>query len=512
MAAPTRLGGFPAVLAAVLMVAAPAAATPGDADRGEEIYAARCLQCHGEDGDGLSPAEERLNPPPRDFTSGDYKFRSTAFEDFVPNDDDLMRMVRDGMNGTAMPGWGDILSEQEMWDVIAYIKTFAGLEEEQPSAQVDYGTMIESSPDSIAKGRDLFLASDRCSECHGRDGKGDAVKRLKDDNGARTWPRNLTKGWTFRTSNAPKDIFTRISVGIPSTQMPSFADPKSKKKLSIEERWHVANYVASLADSERVVRADNTVIKAAKVDGGLPSSPDDPAWTEGPPATFFLVPQIVAGERFFTPANDSITVRALYDDTAIALLVEWDDRTQSIPGDAKAEAIAEDGMGEDAVAIQFPVTVPQGMEKPYFLMGDATRPVNLWQWSSGTTDTSEGVTLADARGINDRRERDASASGLTATGSYRDGTWRVAMTRPLTTDAIGDDLQFSEGRFIPIAFFNWDGSNGETATKHTMTTWYWLLLAPAAGSRPIIAAIVVALLILGALILWARGAAKRSGS
>jgi len=512
MAARTRIPSLLPAFAVMLMLAGPVSAAPGDAENGEAVYTVRCLQCHGEDGDGLSPAEERLNPPPRDFTSGDYKFRTTAFDDFVPNDDDLMRMVRDGMNGTAMPGWGDILSEQEMWDVIAYIKTFSGLEEEAPSAQVDYGAMIESSPDSIAKGRDLFLADDRCSECHGRDGRGDAVKRLKDDNGARTWPRNLTKAWTFRTSNAPKDIFTRISVGIPSTQMPSFADPKSKKKLSIEERWHVANYVASLADSERVVRADNTVIKAAKVDGGLPTAPDDPAWAQGPPATFFLVPQIVAGERFFTPANDSITVRALYDDTAIALLVEWDDRTRSIPGDAKAEAIADAGMAEDAVAVQFPVTIPQGMEKPYFLMGDAARPVNLWQWSSGTTDTSERVTLVDARGIVDRAERDASASGLTATGSYRDGTWRVAMTRPLTTDATGEDLQFVEGRFIPIAFFNWDGSNGEAGTKHTLTTWYWLLLAPAGGSQPFIAAIVVVLLLVGAEILWARSAMKRRDS
>ena len=82
----------------------------------------------------------------------------------------------------------------------------------------------------------------------------------------------------------------------------------------------------------------------------------------------------------------------------------------------------------------------------------------------------------------------------------------------LATEATGEDLQFVEGRFIPIAFFSWDGSNGEAATKHTMTTWYWLLLAPAGGSQPFIAAIVVALLLLGAEILWARGAMKRRES
>jgi mono/diheme cytochrome c family protein len=194
-------------------------------------------------------------------------------------------MISDGMPGTAMPGWSDLLSEQDIWDVIATVKAFAELEGE-PERQVDYGTQVKSSPESIAAGKKLFLADDQCSECHGVEGKGDAIKKLKNDNGERTWPRNLTKPWTFRASNDPKDIFTRITVGIPTTQMPSFADPKSKKKLSIEERWHVANYVASLAKTEKTVRSDNTVIQAARIEGELPASPDDPVWDSAPPSTW----------------------------------------------------------------------------------------------------------------------------------------------------------------------------------------------------------------------------------
>ncbi|MFQ5783382.1 MAG: ethylbenzene dehydrogenase-related protein [Alphaproteobacteria bacterium] len=508
MAIPGRANVVLSAAVAGMLIVVPAAAKPGDADRGEKIYLKRCQQCHGEEGDGLGPAEERLNPPPRDFTSGQYKFKTTGFDDMVPNDEDLLRMIRNGMPGTAMPGWGDTLSERDMWDVIAFIKIFSGLDEEKPSQQVDYGAQIESSPESIAKGRELFHDGDRCAECHGREGKGDAIKKLKDDNGARTWPRNLTKPWTFRASNDPRDVFTRISVGIPGTQMPSFADPRSKKKLSVEDRWHVANYVASLAKSEKVVRAENTVIKAARIDGDPPASPDDPAWQQGRASTFFLVPQIVAKERFFTAANDTVTARALYNDREIAFLLEWDDRTKSIPGDAKAESIAEGEIGEDAIAVQFPIVIPEGMEKPYFLMGDAAKPVNLWRWRSGTTERPAGVTLWNASGIDDQRERDASAVGLTATGSYKDGTWRVVMKRPLRTGEASEDLQFEEGRFIPIAFFNWDGSNGEKGTRHTFTTWYWLLLAPAGGARPTIAAVVVALLILGAELLWARSATR----
>ncbi|MFQ5954066.1 MAG: ethylbenzene dehydrogenase-related protein [Kiloniellales bacterium] len=496
-----------AAAVAALSASVPAAAAPGDAENGEAIYARRCVGCHGAEGDGLGPAAERLNPPPRDFTLGLYKFKTTGFDDIVPNDADLLRMIRDGMPGTAMPEWDDILSDQQMWDVIAYIKTFAGLEAEQPSDQIDYGTQVASSEASIEKGRELFR--DRCLECHGEEAKGVATKKLKDDGGARTWPRNLTKPWTFRASNQPKDVFARITVGIPGTQMPSFADPKSKKRLTIEERWHVANYVGSVVKTEELVRPENTVVKADKVDGELPAAPDDARWREAEPSTFFLVPQIVAKERFFTPSNDTITVRALYNDQALAVLLEWDDRTKSLPGDPQAESIADPGIAEDAVAVQLPVHIPEGMEKPYFGMGDAAHPVNLWHWKGGTAATPESVRVLNAWGFGEVEERDAAAAGVGAKGIYLNGTWRVQMTRSLSTADPENDIQFAEGRFTPIAFAAWDGSNGEAGSKHTMTTWYWLLLKPPTGMRPYLSALAVIVLIGAAELWWARGAAGK---
>ena len=504
---------MPALAAALLAwfpisAVAQSGASAGDGENGEAIYQKRCLQCHGEEGDGLGPAAERLNPPPRDFTLGLYKIRSSSYDADLPNDEDLFRMVRNGMPGTAMPGWSDLLSEQDTWDVIAYIKAFAELEG-KPEKQVDYGTQVQSSPESIAAGDRLFHADDRCSECHGERGKGDGIKKLKNDNGERTWPRNLTKPWTFRASNEPKDIFTRISVGIPTTQMPSFADPKSKKMLSIEERWHVANYVASLAKTETVVRPENTVVQATLLEGELPATPDDPAWKLAPPSTFFMVPQIVGKARFFKAANDTVSVRALYTDKRIAIHLEWDDRTKSIPGDDKAKSIADPELAEDAIAVQLPMIIPVGMEKPYFLMGDAAKPVNLWRWSSGTVEKPESIALLDAMGILSQEARDATAAGLTAKGNYKAGTWQVVMTRPLRTKARDKDLQFEEGRFIPIAFFAWDGSNSEAGTSHAMTTWYWLLLKPTTGAKPIIGAVIATFLVGGILLWWGRTAAAK---
>ena len=40
------------------------------------------------------------------------------------------------------------------------------------------------------------------------------------------------------------------------------------------------------------------------------------------------------------------------------------------------------------------------------------------------------------------------------------------------------DLRFTEGQFIPVSFANWDGNNAEVGSRHTLTTWYWLLLPP----------------------------------
>jgi DMSO reductase family type II enzyme heme b subunit len=499
------------IILSLLLLTAPLARAAEDAERGKAVYATRCAMCHGEEGEGDGPGAKRLVPPPRDFSEGQYKFKTTGFDDAVPNDADLVRMIRDGMPGTAMPGWADVLSEQDIADVTAYIKIFAGLEEEKPSDQIDYGTPVETSPESVAKGKKLFLAGERCSECHGNDGKGDAVKKLKDDSGNRTWPRNLTKPWTFRASNSPKDIFTRISGGIPGTQMPSFADPKSKKKLSVEERWHVANYVVSLAKTERTVRAENIVVKAVRIDGALPPGQNDEKWALAPSATFAMVPQIIVKPRFFTPANDTITVRALYNDKAVALLLEWDDRTKSIPGDQAAQKIADENMGEDAVAVQLPVVMPKGLEKPYFGMGDAAKPVSLWKWRSGSLKSPETAELYTGIGFGELDKRELTEGELAAKGAWRDGTWRVVLTRPLNPPSADNDIALKEGKFVPIAFSAWDGSNGERDGAHTLSTWYWLLLEPSVGSKPIVAALLSMVLVFGLLVFWARGAARRRG-
>ena len=493
-----------------------ALAKAGNADRGKEIYDMRCWWCHGEEGAGDGPAADFLIPPPRDFTSAMYKFKTTSYDEFFPTEQDLFDMIKGertqnhitgwtGMNDSSMPGWADMLTDQDIWDLVAYIKTFGELEE-LPTSSISFDGQIPSSEESIAKGKEIF--KDRCAECHGEEGRGDGTKKLKDDLGFRTWPRNLTKGWSYRIGNDPRYIYARITAGIPGTQMPSFADPESAKKLTDEERWHVANYVASI-DAPYKKPTDNTVIKAFRIEGEVPDKPDDPAWDQAEYTSYYMVPQIIAKERHFTPSLNSISVKALYNDKELALLLEWDDRTRSLPGDKKAEEIADGEVFEDAVAVQFPVKLAEGTKKPYFGMGDAANPVNIWFWRSESgAGQPQTLKLYNAKGFGKKEERDPSEAGLKATGVYDKGTWRVVMKRPLKTDDPEKDFQFEEGRFIPIAFAAWDGSNREKGSKHVMTTWYWMLLKPEPGLGVYAWPVIVALLIFGGELLWLRSARK----
>jgi DMSO reductase family type II enzyme heme b subunit len=489
----------------------------GSAEKGGGIYEKRCAWCHGENGAGDGPSAEFLNPPPRDFTSGVFKWKSTPFDEMAPSDEDIAMMIKGGrahnsisgwtgMNNTAMPGWADMLSDQDVADLTAYIKKFSEMESPQ-KPPIDLSGKVKPSKEIIEKGRTIF--KDRCSECHGEEGRGDATKKLKDDWGFREWPRDLTKAWTFRVNNDVAEIYTRITVGIPGTQMPSFADPGSNKKLTDEERWAVAAYVNSL-DVPYKKPGDNTVISAVRLDGELPAKPDDPAWEKAEYRSFYMVPQIIADERHFTPSLDSVSVKALYNDTELALLLEWDDRTKSLPGDEKSMEIADGEVFADAVAVQWPAAIPRESEKPYFGMGDAALPVNIWHWQSeSAAGAAQTVRLIDSKGVKEHEPRDAALAGLMAGGVYDKGIWRVVMKRPLKTNAPDKDIQFEEGAFIPVAFAAWDGSNREKGSRHELTTWYWLLMQPTTGGSVYLWPLIVAAAVAGAEFLWLRSARRK---
>src|SRR5439155_1412914 len=119
-----RPGVLAVVVGALLVIGIPSlvAAQAGDATAGKTVYELKCMGCHGDKGDGKGAAAELLMPRPRDFTSGLYKIRTTANN--VPTDQDLFRILIDGMPGTSMPSWA-VLPDKDRWNLVAYIKAFA---------------------------------------------------------------------------------------------------------------------------------------------------------------------------------------------------------------------------------------------------------------------------------------------------------------------------------------------------------------------------------------------------
>lgn len=141
--------------------------TEGFLAQGEEIYFGRCSFCHGLIGDGEGPAAKYLDPRPRDFTLGIFKFRTTQ-SGGLPQDTDLFRTVSLGLPGTGMQSFDkDLikngLTEEERWAVIAYIKTFA-MEFDDPEYFPPKPESIVSlpanrpaySPEVVAKGAEIL--------------------------------------------------------------------------------------------------------------------------------------------------------------------------------------------------------------------------------------------------------------------------------------------------------------------------------------------------------------------
>src|SRR2546425_9289196 len=220
-----------------------------------------------------------------------------------------------------------------------------------------------------------------------------------------------------------------------------------------------------------------------------------------PISWFPLEGQVIHKSRWFAPAVAGVWVQALHDGKTLALRVSWDDRTES-PDTAWLkfeQRILETVAGDDSspgpkaepwpdqLAVQFPRDLPQGMERPYFLVGATTDPMYQWRWTSRPRRAFGGL----ARGI----ERFDTLPGAPAgEATYEHGEWRLVLTRALATPDTANEVQLEAGRAIPMAFFAWDGSSGEHGSRMAVSTWYFLALdrptPPGVFISPVLAMLV----------------------
>ena len=474
---------------------------------GKKIYEIKCYYCHGIKGDGNGSDAPRLDPKPRNFTRNEYKIRSTG-QGVLPTDEDLFRIISSGVEGSAMPFW-NTLTPEERWQVIYYIKTFnPGFKEKSERTEVSIGGASGSSADSIKRGKKLFKEA-KCILCHGEDGRGDGAltTTLKKQWDLPFKARDLTHSWMFKGGNTEEDIYRTVTTGLNETPMGSYAD-----YLTDEDRWHLSHYVKSISHGMKT----DVVLKSKLVNGNLPAGPDDVAWGTIEAVELPLAGQIVASPRFWTPSVNSIRVKSFYNGENIAFLLEWDDRT-----DEQGEIYS------DAVAIQFPTKIPEGLKKPYFAMGDSSNGVELLHWraydesvlaaqlgeddieaeTDGGEDLEEEEEAADdavaeteqeevvveetakeefkgfvaikemnAKGFKRLSVQPDKSQNSKGKGHWKNGKWQVMITRPLFTADKKIDVQFEKGKLIPYALAVWDGSNTEIKGQKAISSWYYLTL------------------------------------
>jgi len=495
-AAPAPPGRAPELLRAAAAALAPrsAAAQAGDVELGKRVYAVRCVGCHGADGKGDGPAAELLRPRPRDFTAGKYKIRSVMGT--LASDQDLFRVITEGMPGTSMPSWR-VLPERERWALVAYVKTFADGYKSAKLEPAPVPKEVAPSEASIRRGKKMFDAFE-CVKCHGQAGRGDPApgSDLKDDWGVPIRPANLHEPWNFRGGSSRRDVVLRLTTGVAGTPMPAMAESiedyrkSDEKDPDVKEAsvWDLANYVRSLGPDQP---SWATLLQIPPVTGQVPSDPNAEFWTRRPGASFPVVGQVIVDPRNFNPTVDMVTVRAVYTDQEVVFHLTWDDPTASDPAQ---------GAKPDMIALQFPTGSGDG-DRPYFLMGDANRPVYLLTWRAGGA-------VGEAIGSGAGKVTPEAGAAVQATGQtvYDAGQYRAVIRRPLTT-ADATDFAFRPGAFFPIAFWVWDGSEGDEGAKAAMSAWYYARLEPPGSKRQFVIP-PIAMLLTGAVELglarWAR--------
>jgi mono/diheme cytochrome c family protein len=235
---------------------------------GKSLYTEYCMPCHGVNGDGKGTSYKGLAVPPRNFKLGIYKFGQVVSGE-LPHDEDFYKILKNGLHGTAMLPWD--LSQQQMFNVVQYIKTFAPAKWEGADKKLGESIVVNRDPygeahkdSAISRGKEVYHVVAQCWTCHrayashseiseinqkinGKpmtdfDPEMYHVKLQGSDHGWPTMPPEFTYD-SVRSAKTVDDLYVRLNAGVGGTAMPSW-----KGTLQDDEIWAVAYYVKSLMD------------------------------------------------------------------------------------------------------------------------------------------------------------------------------------------------------------------------------------------------------------------------
>jgi len=236
---------------------------------GKSTYAEYCMPCHGVNGDGNGTSAKGLQVPPRNFKLGQYKFGNVVSGE-LPHDEDFYKILKEGLTGTAMLPWKE-LSDQQMFNLVQYIKTFSPAKWEGADKKLGDKIVITKDPygdahkeSAIQRGKEVYHVVAQCWTCHRAyvshaefnemsqkinnkpvtefDPEMFHIKLQPNDYGYSSLPPEFTYD-AVRSAKTVEELYVRLSAGVGGTAMPSW-----KGTLQDDEIWAVAHYVKYLMD------------------------------------------------------------------------------------------------------------------------------------------------------------------------------------------------------------------------------------------------------------------------
>jgi mono/diheme cytochrome c family protein len=230
---------------------------------GRRVYVRNCQACHGKDGDGRGPSSPGLSSAPRDLTKGVFRFAAVPPGYDLPRDEELMRVLDHGLQGTSMLALD--LQPTEKLAVLQYIKTFseAWLDASKKVAPARIPTEDPYGPKSsvaIAAGERAYHGKAMCWSCHPAYVPNDVIRNYQTSYGrepttglrenmsrsVRMWPVPPDYTWDkVKISTSPEAVYRTLYNGLLGSVMPAY-----REILEDEEMWAVAHYVNALVEGE----------------------------------------------------------------------------------------------------------------------------------------------------------------------------------------------------------------------------------------------------------------------
>ena len=144
----------------------PLAPTPEIIKKGFETYQRSCSLCHSADGHAHNQLGEAMYPPAMDLTSPHVQHWTEA---------ELFWIIQNGVSLTGMPSWKSILTPEQTWELVHYIKSLPNVSPELQAA-ANSGTKPQqmSEAEQMAYGKTLYR-QEGCFTCHKLNGQGGTI-------------------------------------------------------------------------------------------------------------------------------------------------------------------------------------------------------------------------------------------------------------------------------------------------------------------------------------------------